>query len=61
MQRPFAPELEAAMPTYPAEILFAVFVVLVMISLIIVGTVKLFLGILDNSRKSPRHTFRRIR
>ena len=48
------------MPTYPAEILFAVFVALVMISLIIVGSVKLFLGILDNSRKSPRHTFRRI-
>ena len=48
------------MPTYPAEILFAVFVVLVMLSLVIVGSVKLFLGILDNSRKSPRHTFRRI-
>jgi hypothetical protein len=48
------------MPTYPAEILFAVFVGLVMISLIIAGTVKLFLGILDHGRKVPRHTLRRI-
>jgi hypothetical protein len=43
-----------------AGILLAVLLVFVVVPLIIIGSVMLFLSILDYSRKVPPHTLRRI-
>jgi len=43
-----------------AGILLAVFVVFVLVPLILIASVRLFLSILDESRKVPPHTLRRI-
>jgi hypothetical protein len=40
--------------------LLAVFVVFVVVPLILIASVRLFLSILDYSRKVPPHTLRRI-
>jgi len=46
--------------TLTAGILFAVFVVFVVVPLILIASVRLFLSILDDRRRVPPHTFRRI-
>src|SRR5271167_1422499 len=51
---------EAAMFTFTAGILLAILLVFVVIPLIVVASVRLFLSILDYSRKVPPHTLRRI-
>ena len=46
--------------TFTAGILLAVFVVFVVVPLIVIASVRLFLSILDYSRRVPPHTLRRI-
>lgn len=46
--------------TFAGGILLAVFVVFVVVPLIAIASVRLFLSILDYSRKAPPHTLRRI-
>jgi hypothetical protein len=46
--------------TFSAGILLVVFVVFVVVPLIVIAGVRLFLSILDYSRKVPPHTLRRI-
>ena len=59
-ERPFGPEEEAAMFTFTVGIFIAIFVVFVVVPLIVIGSVRLFLSILDESRRVPPHTLRRI-
>jgi hypothetical protein len=60
VERPFAPELEAAMSTFAAGILLVVFLVFVVVPLIVIASVRLFLSILDYSHKVPPHTLRQV-
>ncbi len=46
--------------TFTAGIFLAIFVVFVVVPLIVIGSVRLFLSILDESRRVPPHTLRRI-
>jgi len=46
--------------TLTAGILFAVFVVFVVVPLILIASVRLFLSILDYNRRVPPHTLRHI-
>ena len=46
--------------TLPAGIFLVVLLVFVVIPLIIIGSVRLFLSILDYGRRVPPHTLRRI-
>jgi len=46
--------------SFPAGILLAVFVVFVVIPVIVIACVRLFLSILDDNRRVPPHTLRRI-
>lgn len=46
--------------TFPAGILLAIFVAFVLVPVIVIAGVRLFLSILDSSRKVPPHTLRRI-
>jgi hypothetical protein len=48
------------MLTFTAGILLAVFVVFVVVPLVLIASVRLFLSIVDYSRKVPPHTLRRI-
>ena len=48
------------MYSFPVAILFSVFLVFVLVPFIIIASVRLFLSILDYSRKVPPHTLRRI-
>ncbi len=46
--------------TFSAGILLAILVVFVVVPLILIASVRLFLSILDDNRKVPPHTLRRI-
>ena len=46
--------------TFSVGILLAIFVIFVVAPLILITCVRLFLSILDYSRRVPPHTFRRI-
>jgi len=46
--------------TFAASLLFLVFLIFVVVPLILIASVRLFLTILDYSRRVPPHTLRRV-